>query len=325
MGQSACFRSPWLVRLHTTCRPIWRRALRGQGYARGSPSCGPFTALRNSFSAPLWQHAAFIITGFSFTVADVLWLRVLAMIANIFTIIYSYYNPVGVVLWVPLQWSVVYVGVNLIYIGKILRDRVVFLTPVEQQAYDQHFDGSMPQPEFALLVRCASLRRATSLQPVLNVGQPTAYLFLVVSGVAEVEVGPGIIMEVPYTARARARADLPPAVQPSAHPPSIAHALRSKHAPSTRPVAPCRAVPPPRCATASLCCRRAMPPMRCASHRLCRLAATAHGTPRRSAWLVLAGRPRRHSMRSSSPPLVPPPSMHALPPRRWGRLSSVTD
>ena len=42
------------------------------------------------------------------------------------------YNPVGQALWLPLQWSAVYVCVNLIYIVRILRDRIVFLTPVEE-------------------------------------------------------------------------------------------------------------------------------------------------------------------------------------------------
>lgn len=146
---------------------------------------------------PYWTgHVANVATCISFLVSDVLWLRVLATTANIFTILFSYYNPVGQPLWLPLQWSTLYICVNLVYIARILRDRIVFLTPTEQRAYDEHFEGSLSQPDFARLVRSASLVHAHAPKAVLHEGVPATRLLLLVEGFAEVQVGEGVIVDV---------------------------------------------------------------------------------------------------------------------------------
>ena len=77
-------------------------------------------------------HAAFALTGISFAVADVLWLRVLATLSNLLTIVYSIWHPLGNILWVPIVWNAVYVGINSSRIVLILKERVVFLSDKEQ-------------------------------------------------------------------------------------------------------------------------------------------------------------------------------------------------
>ena len=134
---------------------------------------------------PSWPgHAAYVATGAAYIVSDVLWLRVLATAGNMFTITFSYFHPVGQVLWLPLEWSLLYVCINAIYIVRILRDRIIFLSPLEHRIYTEHFADAMQKADFRKLVRCGSMLTADRRTTLLTEGEDASALFLEVAKMA---------------------------------------------------------------------------------------------------------------------------------------------
>jgi hypothetical protein len=141
----------------------------------------------NLQTRPSWPgHAAYVATGCAFLLSDVLWLRLLATVGNACTITYSYYHPNGQVLWLPLEWSLVYMCINSVYIFRLLRERIVLLSKLEQRVYDEHFADTMSKIDFLPLVRCGTFLEAARRTTLLTEGEESEAIFLVVDGKAEV-------------------------------------------------------------------------------------------------------------------------------------------
>ena len=144
----------------------------------------------NLAERPYWPgHVAFTSTGLAFLRTDVLELRVLATVGNIFTAVFSYYNPVGQALYLPFFWSIFYTCVNSFKTVMLLRERFVYLTKRERSTYVKFFKNVMTEPDFAKLIHGAALRTADQREMVLTKGTPAAALYLVVEPAAEVHVG----------------------------------------------------------------------------------------------------------------------------------------
>jgi len=140
-------------------------------------------------------HAAFALTGISFALSDVLWLRVLATLSNFLTIVYSYWHPTHNRLWVPIVWNTVYVVVNSSRIFLILKERIVFLSTREQQIFDRHFQDAMSAPDFHKLIRRATFVHTTERHTLIRQAAPVSQLVLITDGFAEVEVGEGVCIQ----------------------------------------------------------------------------------------------------------------------------------
>ena len=75
--------------------------------------------------ATLSGHLAFGLIAFSFLVKDILYLRILSILASLFSVFYNFYIPTEP-MWLAINWNVVFVLVNVYHIA-VLKD----LTPVE--------------------------------------------------------------------------------------------------------------------------------------------------------------------------------------------------
>ena len=69
--------------------------------------------------ATLAGHLAFGLIAFSFLVKDILWLRVVSILASLFSIFYNYVIPLEP-MWIAVGWNIVFVMVNLYHIGVII-------------------------------------------------------------------------------------------------------------------------------------------------------------------------------------------------------------
>ena len=69
--------------------------------------------------ATLAGHLAFGLIAFSFLVKDILWLRVLSVLASTFSIFYNYTIPVSP-MWLAINWNIVFILVNVYHIAVII-------------------------------------------------------------------------------------------------------------------------------------------------------------------------------------------------------------
>ena len=94
-------------------------------------------------------NIANILYLFSFLVRDILWLRVLTVIAASFLIPYFYFQPVP--LMVAIYWNLVFTSLNLFWIGRLLYER----RPVKLSGNDLRL--------YQLVFRCLTPREMQSL------------------------------------------------------------------------------------------------------------------------------------------------------------------
>lgn len=150
-------------------------------------------ALEHLRFRPTWPgHAAFALSGLSFLVTDILWLRGIASLSCVLAICFNWFHPVGKTLWLPVYWNVTYVLVNVAYICQLLSERIVVLSSEERLIYREHFDGAMSAADFRRLLRAGKVGSATHREQLLVRGQHPDSLVLVFDGTPEVEVEPGV-------------------------------------------------------------------------------------------------------------------------------------
>ncbi len=71
--------------------------------------------------ATIAGHLAFGLIAFSFLVKDILYLRIVSVIASLFSILYNY-NSIDP-MWLAINWNVVFVIVNVYHIAVIFYEK----------------------------------------------------------------------------------------------------------------------------------------------------------------------------------------------------------
>ena len=97
-------------------------------------------------------HASNITRVFSFSAKDVMWLRVLAILASLIGLPYFYLQPV--VLWEPMVWAVLFMTINAYHVWRLwMERRPVELSSDEARLYDLTF---FPLRRSAVCRACAA-------------------------------------------------------------------------------------------------------------------------------------------------------------------------
>merc|ERR1712187_1074693 len=96
---------------------------------------------------------------------------------------------------IPLMGSALFVLVNAIKAGQILRERFVSLTDEEAHIYKNHFEDSMSVFDFKKFMSHGKVITAECRQQLVHKGEP-ADLVLIIDGSAEVSVGEGVTIKV---------------------------------------------------------------------------------------------------------------------------------
>ena len=68
----------------------------------------------------LTGHLAFGLIALSFLVKDILWLRIVSIVASLFSVFYNWVIPAEP-MWIPIGWNFVFVLLNLYHIAIIAR------------------------------------------------------------------------------------------------------------------------------------------------------------------------------------------------------------
>ncbi len=131
-------------------------------------------------------HSANVIYIFSYLVRDILWLRILIVVAISFVIPFYYYQPVP--LMVPVYWNILFAGINIVQIGFLLVERrPVTLSAQEQKLYEQVFRRLTPREVYKLF-KIAQWKKLPAGEILVRQDTNLDSLMLINKGVASVQI-----------------------------------------------------------------------------------------------------------------------------------------
>ena len=137
----------------------------------------------------LFGHAAFVLSGTAFLEPDILQLRVFSVAAGASMLVFAFFHPVGVSLWLPFGWNVVFMVINSAWIYRILsaEQSAKELPAAALELWHDVFQvHGLSAVDFARLLGASTwttLRKGEVLQ---EEGKASNSLFLIVKGGANV-------------------------------------------------------------------------------------------------------------------------------------------
>ena len=139
-----------------------------------------------SFQFELLIHAANVLYLFAFMVRDILWLRILTVVAATCLIPYFYFRPEP--LLAPIYWNLAFTALNIFWIVRLLLERrPVKLSEEEQRLCELVFRTMTPR-EMIKILKLASWQSAIAGECFVERGKPLDRLMVIYSGKACVEV-----------------------------------------------------------------------------------------------------------------------------------------
>ena len=111
--------------------------------------------------AELSGHASFIFLGGAFVFQDILYLRVTALIAGTTMAIFNFWHPYGRINWLPFQWNLFLIFINMMNISIILKQRFDAdnMSADELELYESIFEASkMSKLQFYQLINAGTWR-----------------------------------------------------------------------------------------------------------------------------------------------------------------------
>ena len=134
-------------------------------------------------------HVANVLVLVSFCVKEILWLRVLSVLASVFYILYF----VDEQLMAPVCWNTLFSLVNLYQLGRlVLNRRLVVLTALEAHLHRNVFQDLTPR-EVQSLVSIAIRKQKVDGRKMVKKGEVTDHLFLITEGTVKVETGNALL------------------------------------------------------------------------------------------------------------------------------------
>ena len=142
--------------------------------------------------ASLAGHGAFGLIAFSFLVKDILWLRVVSILASLFSVFYNYTIP-ETPMWLAINWNFIFVAVNVYHIAVIIYEkRPIKMQPKDKELYETMFKDLSPV-EYLKISKVAEWKKYKSGQSLIVQGMPVDDLILIYNGTVNVIVdGEGV-------------------------------------------------------------------------------------------------------------------------------------
>ena len=145
--------------------------------------------------ATLAGHLAFGLIAFSFLVKDILYLRILSILASLFSVLYNFYIPVEP-MWLAINWNIIFVLVNIYHIAVIIYEkRPVKMSTKEKELHETMFRGLTPV-EFLKITKIAKWKKYKTPLPIITQGKPVNDLILIYNGTVDVLVNDNKVAEL---------------------------------------------------------------------------------------------------------------------------------
>ena len=133
-------------------------------------------------------HLAFGLIAFSFIVKDILYLRLVSILASLFSVFYNWVIPVEP-MWIPIGWNFVFVALNLYHIAIIVYEkRPVHMSPKHKELYETMFKDLTPV-EFLKITKLADWEHFKSGEVIIQERHAVETLNLIYNGTVNVKVG----------------------------------------------------------------------------------------------------------------------------------------
>ena len=131
--------------------------------------------------ATIAGHLAFGLIAFSFLVKDILWLRVVSVVASLFSILYNYTIPADP-MWLAINWNIVFVLVNVYHIAVIIYEkRPIKMKAKDKELYEALFKELSPV-EYLKVTKIAKWKKFKSGSQIIKEGADVKRLILIYNG-----------------------------------------------------------------------------------------------------------------------------------------------
>ena len=140
-------------------------------------------------------HLAFGLIAFSFLVKDILYLRLVSIVASLFSVLFNFYIPVEP-MWIAIGWNIIFILLNLYHVAVIIYEkRPVDMTDKEKELYETMFKGLTPV-EFLKITKVAEWKKFNTPLPIITQGKPVKDLILIYNGTVDVLVNDNKVAEL---------------------------------------------------------------------------------------------------------------------------------
>ena len=137
--------------------------------------------------ATIAGHLAFGLIAFSFLVKDILYLRLVSILASLFSVFYNYVIPVEP-MWIAVGWNFVFISLNLYHIAVLVYEkRPVHMSPKHKELYETMFKDLTPV-EFLKITKIADWERFKSGENITQQNHKVPDLHLIYNGTVDVTV-----------------------------------------------------------------------------------------------------------------------------------------
>jgi len=132
-------------------------------------------------------HLAFGLIAFSFIVKDILYLRLVSILASLFSVFYNWVIPVEP-MWIPIGWNFVFVLLNLYHIAVLMYEkRPVKMNDKNAELYETLFKDMTPV-EYLKVSKIAEWKTFKSGEVIIKEGMTVKDLHLIYNGTVDVIV-----------------------------------------------------------------------------------------------------------------------------------------
>ncbi len=137
--------------------------------------------------ATLAGHLAFGLIAFSFLVKDIMYLRILSIVASLFSVFYNYTIPIDP-MWLAINWNIVFVLVNLYHIAILIYEkRPIKMDDKNTELYQTLFKDLTPV-EYLKISKAANWTTFKSKEVIIRQEHLVPDLILIYNGTVDVLV-----------------------------------------------------------------------------------------------------------------------------------------
>jgi len=132
-------------------------------------------------------HLAFGLIAFSFLVKDILWLRLVSILASAFGMAYNYFIPANP-MWIAIGWNGIFIGLNLYHIAVLVYEkRPIKMAPKDKELYQTLFKDMTPV-EYLKISKIASWKKFAAGDIMIRQDHMVTDLILIYNGTVDVMV-----------------------------------------------------------------------------------------------------------------------------------------
>ena len=145
--------------------------------------------------ATIAGHLAFGLIAFSFLVKDILWLRIVSILASSFSVFYNWVIPIEP-MWIAIHWNFVFIALNVYHIAVIIYEkRPIKMAPKDKELYETLFRELSPV-EYLKISKVAEWKKYKSGETIIRQEHLVPDLILIYNGTVDVVVGKKKVAEL---------------------------------------------------------------------------------------------------------------------------------